>query len=356
MNILTFIFSCFALLGVADSITGNHLKLGEEFEKGIQLAGTVILAMLGILCLTPVISDFIAPVVVPVCELLHIDPSVIPGMLIANDMGGAPLAAELLSNEQLAHFNGLIMSSMMGCTVTFTIPTSLRMIDRSQHKDAMLGILCGVSTVPLGCLVSGIIAGIPFLTLIIDLIPLTLFAVIIMIGLLKAPKLSVKIMSVFGKVIFALITAGLGLAIFRFLTGVEILRGMAPAEEYFEMLFELIFLLSGVFPFVKAVSFILKKPLSFISKKVGINESASLGLVTTVASSTPTFGLVRDMNRKGVILNLAFSVSAAFLLSDHLAYTMMFDESLVPALIAGKLVAGVSSLFVADFIANKVKE
>lgn len=355
MNILTLIFAFFALLSAVDSIIGNRLKLGEEFEKGIQLAGTVILAMLGILCLTPVISDVIAPVVVPVCGFLHIDPSVIPGMLIANDMGAAPLASELSSNQQLAHFNGLILSAMMGCTVTFTVPTALRMIDKQQHKDAMLGILCGISTVPIGCLISGITAGIPFLTLIVDLIPLTLFAVIIIIGLLKAPKLSVKIMGIFGKIIFAIIMAGLGLAIFKFLTGVEILPGMAPAEEYFEMLFELTFLLSGVFPLVKVISFLLKKPLSFISRKAGINDTASLGLLTTLASAAPTFGLVRDMNRKGVILNLAFAVSAAFLLSDHLAYTMMFDKTLVPALIVGKLAAGISSLFVAAFISNKNK-
>lgn len=353
MNILTLIFACFALIGAVDSVTGNHLKLGPEFEKGIQLAGTVILAMLGILCLTPVISDVIAPVIVPVCEFLHIDPSVIPGMLIANDMGAAPLARELSNNALLSGYNGLVMSSMMGCTITFTIPTALRMVKKEQHPDALLGILCGISTVPVGCFVSGLVAKIPLITLLIDLIPLLIFAGIIILGLLKAPGLSVKIMNIFGKLIFALITVGLGLAIFRCLTDFEILKGMAPAQDYFEMLFELIFCMAGVFPLVKVVSFLLKRPLGFISKKIGINETASLGLITTLASSTPVFGMTQDMNRKGVILNLAFSVSAAFILSDHLVYTMMFDKSFVPAMVAGKLAAGITSLFIANFIAKK---
>ncbi|MBQ4101247.1 MAG: ethanolamine utilization protein EutH, partial [Oscillospiraceae bacterium] len=56
MDILVMIFSIFALLGILDLILGNRLKLGEEFEKGIQLVGTLTVAMLGMLCLVPLIG------------------------------------------------------------------------------------------------------------------------------------------------------------------------------------------------------------------------------------------------------------------------------------------------------------
>ena len=47
MQVLRFIFAVFALLGAADKILGNRLRLGEEFEKGILTAGTLSLAMVG---------------------------------------------------------------------------------------------------------------------------------------------------------------------------------------------------------------------------------------------------------------------------------------------------------------------
>ncbi|MBQ4051758.1 MAG: ethanolamine utilization protein EutH, partial [Oscillospiraceae bacterium] len=117
--------------------------------------------------------------------------------------------------------------------------------------------------------------------------------------------------------------------------------------------FNLTFLLAGVFPFIKVLSTLLKKPLSALSKMIGINDMAALGLLTTLASSTPTFGLVEKMDRKGIVLNMAFAVSAAFVLGDHLAFTMMFDASFAPAMIVGKFAAGFAALAVAHFAAGR---
>mgnify|MGYP002516412304 CR=1 FL=1 len=42
--------------------------------------------------------------------------------------------------------------------------------------------------------------------------------------------------------------------------------------------------------------------------------------------------IAEKMDRKGIVLNMAFAVSAAFVLGDHLAFTMMFDASFAPAM------------------------
>lgn len=355
MDFLILIFAAFAVLGVIDSIFGNRFGLGAEFEKGIQLAGTLTLAMLGMLCLVPVISGLISPVIVPLAEALHLDPSIFAAMLIANDMGGAPLAVSLAADERMGLYNALVTSSMMGVTVSFTIPTALKMIPKEHHPDAMLGILCGVCTIPVGCVAGGLAAGLPVIALLLNCLPVIIFAAVIALGLVKAPALSVKILTVFGKGIYALIMAGLGLGLFDYLTGIEILPGLAPAEDSFEMLLNLAFLLSGVFPFIKVLSALLKKPLAALSKQIGINDIAALGLLTSLASSTPTFGLVEKMDRKGIVLNMAFAVSAAFVLGDHLAFTMMFDASFAPAMIAAKFSAGIAALIVGHFAAKTKK-
>ena len=109
MDILIFIFASFSLLGIVDCIIGNRFGLGGEFERGIQILGAVTLSMMGMLCLVPVISDVISPVVVPLAEFLHLDPSVFPAMLLANDMGGAPLSKELASYPLIGLYKGLVL-------------------------------------------------------------------------------------------------------------------------------------------------------------------------------------------------------------------------------------------------------
>ena len=355
MDILVMIFSFFALLGILDLILGNRLKLGEEFEKGIQLVGTLTVAMLGMLCLVPLIGKLLSPIVTPMGEFLHLDPSIFFSMLLANDMGGAPLSAQLAISPEMGKFNGLVVSSMMGATVSFTIPVALKLIPERAKEDAMLGILCGIATIPVGCLAAGLIANIPLIPLLIDLIPLTIFAGIIVFGLKKAPGFSVKVITLFGKFITALILVGLGLGLFDFLTGVTLIEDLAPAEDSFALLFQLAFLLSGVFPFIKVLNLLLKKPLAILSSRIGLNEHSTLGLLTTLASATPTLGMTEEMDRKGVVLNTAFAVSAAFVLGDHLAFTVMFDETFALPVIIGKLVGGVAALAVALFVCKKNK-
>lgn len=350
MNALVIVFACFALVGIIDGITGNHLGLGGEFEKGISLLGTLTLAMLGMLCLVPLISSALTPVILPLSQFLHLDPSVFSGMLIANDMGGAALSASLAQNVEMGAYNGLVVASMLGATVSFTIPTAIRIIPKERHPEAMLGILCGVAAIPVGCAVSGLVAGIPLIPLLADLIPICLFALIIALGLIFAPSFSVKALTLFGKLLYILIMIGLGLGLFGFLTGITLVEGLSPAREHFEMLFNLAFLLAGVFPFIKILSFILKKPLGAVARLWGINEISALGLLTTLANSTPTLGLVKDMNKKGVVINLAFAVSAAFALGDHLAFTVMFNADYTLPVVVGKIAGGVAAVVIACVI------
>ncbi len=87
MFILKLIFAVFALIGAIDRITGKHLKLGDEFEKGILSTGPLAIAMVGMITVAPAIGNVFASILTPVASFLHIDLSFIAGF-IANDMGG----------------------------------------------------------------------------------------------------------------------------------------------------------------------------------------------------------------------------------------------------------------------------
>ena len=91
-EVILFVMGAFVLLGALDRIFGNRLGLGKQLEEGILAMGTLALSMLGILCLAPVLAKLLRPVLVPVFGFLGADPAMFAGSILANDMGGAPLA------------------------------------------------------------------------------------------------------------------------------------------------------------------------------------------------------------------------------------------------------------------------
>ncbi len=353
MNYLTIVILIFSVLGALDRILGNRFGMGKEFEKAFMLLGAMSLSMIGMIVVSPFIAEIMRPVSMFFSNILHIDASIIPASLFANDMGGASLASEMAANEKIGLYNALIVSSMMGCTISFTIPFSLGVVNKEQHKELLLGLLCGIVTIPIGCIISGIICKLPLGLLLLNLMPIVIFSGIIAFGLIRFPKLCVKIFKVFGIFITAIITIGLSLGIIRFITGFEIIKGLATLEEGAAICVNAAVVLSGSFPLMFALSKVLAKPLKAIGGKIGVNENSIVGIVSALASSATSFGMMDKMDKKGVVLNSAFSVSGAFILGSHLAFTMAFDNTYVFPVIIGKLVSGVLALILSSIIYNK---
>ncbi len=349
MHVLEMIFGIFALLGAIDRITGNHLKLGKEFEKGIMSVGPLALAMVGMISIAPTISKILIPVCAPFAELLHIDLSFIGGF-IANDMGGATVAKELSTSAQWSGYNGLIVASMMGVTICFTVPVALKTIDKKYHKEVLSGILCGIVTIPVGCLVSGLIMGYKLHELILNLLPAGLVALITCMGIVLNADLCRKVFNVIGNAVLIIVTIGLGAGIFEHITGIVLIPYMASVTSGFETVGNIAIILAGVFPLVSVISRLFKKPFNYIGGWMKINDVSVTGLISSLANSIPTFALVEKMNAKGIIVNMAFAVSASFVFGDHLAFTMAFDKSYVFGMIAGKLVSGISAVIAAHFL------
>ena len=353
MSYLTVIILIFSVLGGLDRIMGNRFGIGKEFEKAFFLLGTMALSMIGMIVIAPFIAEIMRPVSEFFTNILHIDASIIPASLFANDMGGASLSVEMAGNSKIGMFNALVVSSMMGCTISFTIPFALGVVDKSQHQELLLGLLCGIVTIPVGCIVSGIVCKIPFISLLILLMPLVIFSGIIAFGLVRFPEFCIKAFKIFGVFITALITMGLILGIIKFLTGVELIKGISSIEEGASICVNASIVLSGSFPFMYVLAKVLKKPFKVISKKIGVNEHSVVGIISCLASSATAFGMMDKMDKKGVALNSAFAVSGAFILGSHLAFTMAFDGSYVLPVILGKIISGVLAILLANVIFNK---
>ena len=349
MNILYTVIGVFSLLGALDLILGNRFGIGKDFERGIMLLGTMTLSMVGMISFAPLFAALLREPLLWLADRIPFEPSLIAGSLLANDMGGAPLAMELATSERVGLFNGLVVGATMGATVSFTLPFALGATEKEQHKSVLLGILCGIATVPVGCLVAGIMMGLSPAELALNLIPLLLFAGVLVFGLVKAPDLTAKIFGVFGQGVKILVTVGLALAIFTFLTDIPLLPHFAPLEEGMTVVINAAAVMTGMFPLLSLLGRLLDRPLRALGRKIGINSTSALGFVATLATNVTTFGMMKDMDRRGTVLNSAFAVSAAFTFAGHLAYTLAFPkgEACLGAVIVCKLLSGVASLLLA---------
>jgi len=352
-EILLFIMALFAVVGAADRILGNRLGIGKEFEDGITAMGSLALAMLGIICLAPMLASLLKPIVVPVFRLLGADPAMFAGSILACDMGGGALAMEMTADTQSALFGGVLCGSMLGATVVFTIPVAMGILQEADRPFLAKGILAGVVTVPLGLFAGGLIMGMPLLKILGNLVPIVLIAGLIAFGLWKAEDAMIKGFGIFGKGIIALITLGLAAGIFEAVTGIRLIPGLAPIEEGFLTVGAIAIVLAGAFPLVAVLTRLLRKPLLKLGITLGVNETAAAGLVASLANSIATFSLVKDMDDRGKVVNVAFAVSAAFVFGDHMGFTAGFAPEVLPAMIVSKLVGGISAVIVAMWLTKE---
>ena len=86
MSYLTIVILIFSVLGAIDKMLGNRLGLGKEFEKAFMLIGSMALWMIGMIVISPVIAQIMKPVYESFNNVLHIDASIIPASIFANDI------------------------------------------------------------------------------------------------------------------------------------------------------------------------------------------------------------------------------------------------------------------------------
>ena len=343
----------FAILGAVDRIIGNRFGLGKEFEEGILAMGSLAMAMVGVICLAPVLARVLRPVVVPVFAFLGADPAMFAGTILACDMGGGSLALELTEDPQAAMLGGVLTGSMLGATVVFTIPVAMGILSEADRPAMAKGILCGIVTIPLGILAGGLVAGFPVRMVLRNLLPIVVIAGLIVLGLWRWEKAMIRGFGWFGTGITALITAGLAAAIFQELTGWVLIPGLAPITEGFATVGAIAIVLAGAFPLVFVITKLLRKPLLKLGRLLGINDTAAAGLIATLANSIATFGMVKDMDERGKVVNIAFAVSAAFVFGDHLGYTAGFAPDMLPGMIVGKLAGGITAAALALWLTRK---
>ncbi|EFK1612782.1 ethanolamine utilization protein EutH [Escherichia coli] len=337
---------------------------GGQFEEGFMAMGALGLAMVGMTALAPVLAHVLGPVIIPVYEMLGANPSMFAGTLLACDMGGFFLAKELAGGDVAAWlYSGLILGSMMGPTIVFSIPVAL-------------GVLAGIVTIPIGCIAGGLVAmysgvqinGQPveftFALILMNMIPVIIVAILVALGLKFIPEKMINGFQIFAKFLVALITLGLAAAVVKFLLGWELIPSldpifMAPGDKpgevmrAIEVIGSISCVLLGAYPMVLLLTRWFEKPLMSVGKVLNMNNIAAAGMVATLANNIPMFGMMKQMDTRGKVINCAFAVSAAFALGDHLGFAAANMNAMIFPMIVGKLIGGVTAIGVAMMLVPK---
>lgn len=358
-KIIMWVMAVGILIGGLDRILGNRFGLGEKFEEGFNAMGPLALGMVGIVTLAPVIAKVLGPVIIPLFNIMGADPAMF-ATILANDMGGYPLAMELAQNEQAGLLAGLIVAAMLGCTIVFSIPVGLGLIEYEDRPFFAKGLLVGLITIPFGGIIGGLVAGFDFLMVVINMIPVLILSILLALGLIYLPKTMINGALAFGKFILFVITVGLAAAAFQELTGIMLIPGMAPIMDGLIIIGQIGVVLLGTFPVLTLLVRALEKPLNAIGEKLGMNATGAAGIVFTLANSIPVYKMMKDMDNRGKVINTAWLVPATAALGDHLGFTAGVRPDMITPVVIGKLSAGVLAIVFAAWacrdLSNEIKQ
>lgn len=364
-SVIILIMMIFMIVGAIDKIRGNKLGYGEQFDEGFNAMGPLAIAMAGVVAAAPVLAILLKPLIVPLYNLVGADSSMFATTLLACDMGGYPLAMQLAEDEAIGNFAGLILGTMMGPTIVFTIPVALSIIKKEDRPFLGAGILAGLITVPIGCIAGGLVMNMtPYKigigTILINLIPVVIIAGLIVLGLWFAPTKMINGFNKFGNGVTILITIFTAIAVFQYQTKIYFplfnimaipdADGVIPLESGLLVCGQIAIVLIGAFPMVKWITKTFEKPLKKLGSLFGMDENGSAGMVANLANNIAMFNIMGDMNPKGKLLNVAFAVSAAFVFGDHLGFTAGVNKEMIFPVVVGKLVAGITALILANLI------
>ena len=354
-KLLLYILAFGALMGGIDHILGNRFGFGQRFEEAFRLLGPIGLSMAGIVCLAPLLSEWLGYIIVPVFTALKLDPGMF-GSVLAIDMGGYQMAMDLASDLRIGQFSGIIVSAIFGCTVVFTIPVGMGAMGEGERPFFIRGILIGLVSMPGGILVGGLLWGLSVGTILWHCLPIFLICALLLWGLVRKPEGMTRLFQTFARGIQVLATLGLTLGAVQYISGLPIFQSLVSLEEAMEVVSAIAIMMLGSMPLAELLQRLLKHPFAWVRKRTGLNEVSTTGLLIGMVSVVPALAMFPRMDDRGKVVNGAFVVCAASAFAAHLGFALSTEPEMATALLAAKLLGGTLGVVLALIATGKPKK
>lgn len=349
MNIFILVLLVLAFLGLLDKILNNQLGLAKSFDKGIQSMGTLALSMIGFYCIAVTFVSQNVETITKFADILHVDPNVIVGCLLAPDLGGYSIVSSLSNDGAFIIFAGLIMTSTVGTVISFQLPLFLTALDKHDIQYYIKGLIYGMIVIPCVFIPLGIVMKIENLMFL--LLPVFIICLILILGLSFLKKQTMTFLTVFGEIIRIISLVFFGLVIICSYYDTLNFTSVSLIQEALMIVLKCTMIVAGSMVLcdlcLKYLGFLIDK----IAVKLGVNHYSVMGLFLQMASSVAMFPIFSKMDTKGKIINSAFSVSGAYVLGAQLGFASSVTSNqgvmiyIVAKLCAGFLAMGVACVF-----------
>lgn len=368
------------LLGAVASVFKPESGLGQAFHEGIGVIAALFVAIIGLMISVPFIIVGINKLFGAMYGAIGADLAVASCTFLPVDCGGYMLALEIAKTPEIAVLC-ISIAIMAAGNFSFNIPVGISMLKKEDHPYFALGAMSGILSIPFGVLITAVAMKIfrPMVRLVyatggeatyqlqmnmtdvlINLVPITVFCLLLAILLKFFPKAMVKVFTVYGHIILGVLTLVVAAAIVEYYTGIfssTVGWGFDPIfgdEELpfrsIETLGSIAMMLSGAYPMVYLIRKFFGKGLSKIGRKIGLDEAGSASLIAGMANTIALFGMVKDMNPKSKVMAISFVVCAGYCIGDFLAFDMNFQPNMMIPVLLGQFGGGVVGLIFAKLL------
>lgn len=344
----------FMVLGALDrAVFRNRFGLGNEFVKGLNSVGPLILGMAGIMCSAPVLGNLLLKLSTPLFGVIGADPAMIAGTCFGLDMGGYYMTAAMTDDPSAIILGGVILSTLLGATIVFTIPVALTLCRQEDTQAVSKGILFGIISVPFGTIAGALASGLTLRYTLVNAAPAFVLAAILAAGMIFFPQKTLIVFRAFGNLLQAFIILVLAAAGVEASLGITVIPGMDPLAEQLETIAMIGITLAGAYPFVHVLSKVLAPALNAIAKLIGVNGPSVTGMLACLANPLPMYDMIALMDERGKVLAMAFCTCANAMIGDHFAFISIAYPEGTTAMFIAKIVSAFAALLIAAFATKK---
>lgn len=300
----------------------------------------LLLLMTGFMALAPWLGTHLAPVITPVFSAVGCDPSLFASLFLSCDAGGAVLAAQIAQEPSAGLYNGFDRGGLSrfhdqrydsaGAGSADRHQTSRRrsrIVSRLSgpagglpaHRGAVRHPLVGSAAQHLACSGSSVLLLLLFKSGSSAISPI-----------FNGISLAVRGLTLFGFCI----------SVLQETTGIVLLEGLTPLAEIYPVICSIGAFLAGILPFFAFVQRLLTAPLAKLAARLQLEPASITGLVVTSANCIPTLLSLDTLEERGITLNTAYAVVAAYSVGDFLAFTLQFSPAHALPMMAGRLLSG----------------
>lgn len=355
MNFFILVMLGLSLLGLFDKILNNKLGLVSAFDKGIDSMGSVAVSMIGFYCIAITLIQNNIDAVTSLSANSSLDPSIIIGSILAPDMGGFSIVSGLNSSAFLV-FSGVVLSSTLGQTISFQLPIFLASLKKDDLNPFVSGLVYGIVSLPFVLIVTALYLQIP--NMLINLLPIVIICLLLVVALYLSYDKTIFVLTLFGYLIRIISIALFGMVVLQLFFDTLPFTSTTLISEAMVIVLRMSIVVCGSMILSDIVIKRFSRVIFIIGQKLGINSSSVMGLLLSLGTSIAMIPLFSQMDRKGKMMNAAFSVSGAYVLGGQLGFiSSVIDANGVVVYMVSKIVAGLLAvIFVMLFYREEENE